>query len=550
LVVAADAIGRYRFVEPLQGACSSMTEASGSDTASIEIDPLVFARRWKILAVLCISLMVVIVGNTALNVALPTLASELNASISEQQWMVDAYGLVFAGLLLTAGTIGDRYGRKGALQFGLMVFLAGSLFAAFMDSAGAVIAGRTIMGFGAAFVMPATLSILTNVFPPNERGKAIAVWAGISGAGAAIGPVASGFLLEHFAWGSVFLVNVPIIALALGAGYVLLPKTRDPDPDRLDPIGALLSIAGLGALVYAIIEAPARGWGSTDSLVWFGIAAVLIAAFLMWELRNTAPMLNLRYFLDPRFGVAAGVITLVFFGMFGFFFLLTQYFQLVLGYGTLEAGVKQLPFAAVMIVTAPQSPRLAAKFGTNKVVAVGLVGMSAAMFLYTIARIDTSYWALLPVMMVMAGGMAMTIPSMTGSIMSAVPLGKAGVGSAMNDTTRELGGALGVAVLGSLVASRYDDRLGSALSLLPESLRDKAQESLAGALQAAGSVDGDAGARVSVIAREAYVSGMHLAAIIAGCVTLIAAGFVYRKLPGGNPHTGAADVTDYSRAST
>ena len=349
------------------------TSDIGSDTAVVAIDPLVFERRWKILAVLCTSLMVVIVGNTALNVALPTLARELRASTPAQQWMVDSYGLVFAGLLLTAGTIGDRYGRKGALQIGLLVFLAGSLSAAFMDSAGGVIAGRAVMGFGAAFVMPATLSILTNVFPPHERGKAIAIWAGISGGGAAIGPVASGFLLTHFSWGSVFLVNVPIIVVALVAGKVLLPTSRDPEPGALDPIGAVLSIAALGALVYAIIEAPHRGWASNTSLAWFAAAILLIAAFLMWELRNSAPMLDLRYFLDPRFGVAAGVITLVFFAMLGFFFLLTQYFQLVLGYGTLEAGVKQLPFAAVMMLLAPNSPRLAAKFGTNRVVAFGLV---------------------------------------------------------------------------------------------------------------------------------------------------------------------------------
>ncbi len=516
------------------------TSDTGSDTAVVAIDPLVFERRWKILAVLCTSLMVVIVGNTALNVALPTLARELRASTSAQQWMVDGYGLVFAGLLLTAGTIGDRYGRKGALQIGLLIFLAGSLSAAFMDSAGGVIAGRAVMGFGAAFVMPATLSILTNVFPPHERGKAIAIWAGISGGGAAIGPVASGFLLTHFSWGSVFLVNVPIIVGALVAGKVLLPTSRDPEPGALDPIGAVLSIAALGALVYAIIEAPHRGWASTTSLAWFAAAIVLIAAFLMWELRNTAPMLDLRYFLDPRFGVAAGVITLVFFAMFGFFFLLTQYFQLVLGYGTLEAGVKQLPFAAVMMVLAPNSPRLAAKFGANRVVAFGLVCVSCAMFLFTISRIDTSYWALLPVMMTMAGGMALVIPSMTGSIMSAVPLGKAGVGSAMNDTTRELGGALGVAVLGSLVASRYGTRLEPALGLLPDDLSDRASESLAGALQAAAGVDGETGAVVSRIAREAYVSGLHLSAIVAGCVVLLASGIVYRKLPAGNPHAQGA----------
>jgi EmrB/QacA subfamily drug resistance transporter len=522
----------------------STTQPPGSDTAQVVIDPEVFERRWKILAVLCTSLMVVIVGNTALNVALPTLARELNASISAQQWMVDAYGLVFAGLLLTAGTIGDRYGRKGTLQAGLTVFLSGSLFAAFSHSASAIIAGRAIMGLGAAFVMPATLSILTNVFPPHERGKAIAIWAGISGGGAAVGPVASGFLLEHFSWGSVFLVNVPIIVFALTAGYILLPKSRDPHPGALDPVGALLSIAGLGSLVYAIIEAPARGWASGTSLLWFGIAAVLIAAFLAWELRNTAPMLNLRYFLDPRFGVAAGVITLVFFGMFGFFFLLTQYFQLVLGYGTLEAGVKQLPFAAVMMLVAPNSPKFAARFGANVAVAVGLIGVSSSMFLFTIAHTNTPYIQIVLVVMMMAAGMAMCIPTMTGSIMSAVPLGKAGVGSAMNDTTRELGGALGVAVLGSLVASRYDARLSPALDLLPASLHAQAGESLAGALHTAADIGEPTGGQVAAIAREAFVSGMHLAAIIAGCVALLAAAIVYRKLPAGNPHaTGAATLT-------
>jgi EmrB/QacA subfamily drug resistance transporter len=508
------------------------------------IDPTVYVRRWKILTVLCASLMVVIVGNTSLNVALPTLARELHASISAQQWMVDGYGLVFAGLLLTAGTLGDRHGRKGALQFGLLVFLAGSLYAAFSGTATSIIAGRIVMGFGAAFVMPATLSILTNVFPPLERGKAIAIWAGISGAGAAIGPVASGFLLQHFSWGSVFLVNVPIIVVALVAGYILLPKSRDPHPERLDPLGAILSIAGLGGLVYAIIEAPHRGWASTESLMWFGASFVVIVAFLAWELHTPTPMLNLRFFLDPRFGVASAVITLVFFSMFGFFFLLTQYFQLVLGYDAFEAGLKQLPFAVVMMAIAPQSPKAAARFGTNRVVAVGLMGVSGGMFLFTISRIDTSYWAVLPVMATIAGGMALVIPSMTGSIMSAVPLGKAGVGSAMNDTTRELGGALGVAVLGSLVASRYNTKLSGALDLLPSALRAKASGSLAGALQAASGVGGSTGARVGTIAREAYVSGLHVAAIIGGSVSLIAAGVVYRKLPVGNPHSvGAAVVT-------
>ncbi len=264
---------------------------------------------------------------------------------------------------------------------------------------------------------------------------------------------------------------------------------------------------------------------------------MLIAVFLLWELRNTAPMLNLRYFLDPRFGVAAGVITLIFFSMFGFFFLLTQYFQLVLGYGTLEAGIKQLPFAAVMVICAPQAPRLAARFGVNRVVAAGLFGVAAAMGLFTFAGTDTSYIEIVPVVMVMAAGMSLAIPSMTGSIMSSVPLGKAGVGSAMNDTTRELGGALGVAVLGSLVAGRYDSQLASSLASLPESFRGRAAESLAGALQAAREVGGPAGGRVAQDARDAYVSGMHLAALVAASIATLAAVIVYRQLPATNLHT-------------
>src|SRR6478672_1066808 len=239
----------------------------GSDTAAVAIAPEIYARRWWILTVLCTSLMIVIIGNTALNVALPTLSRDLGASTSQLQWMVDAYSLVFAGFLFTGGSLGDRFGRKGALQVGLLIFMFGSLFAALGNASWAVIAGRSIMGFGAAFVMPATLSILTNVFPPHERARAIAIWAGIAAAGAAIGPVASGFLLRHFSWGSVFYLNVPIVIAALVAGRFILPTSRDPEESKLDPPGALLSILGLGALVYAIIEAPDHGWASAETLL-------------------------------------------------------------------------------------------------------------------------------------------------------------------------------------------------------------------------------------------------------------------------------------------
>src|SRR3954451_23621873 len=507
--------------------------AQGSDAAgaTADIPDDVYRRRWAILAVLCTSLMIIIIGNTALNVAIPTLSRDLDATTSQLQWMVDAYSLVFAGLLLTGGAIGDRYGAKGALQAGLLVFLDGSLYAAFADSAIAVIAGRTVMRVGAAFVMPATLSIITNVFPPHERTKAIAVWAGIAGAGAAIGPIASGFLLQHFWWGSVFLVNVPVIVIALIAGRILLPTSRDPEQGKLDPVGAALSIFGLGTLVYAIIEAPDHGWASAESAVAFGLAAVLIGLFFWWELRTPEPMLNLRYFLDRRFSVAAGGITLVFFAMFGVFFLLTQYFQLVLGYTALEAGVKQGPIALVIILVAPQTPRISSRVGSNRVVAGGLGLVALGMLLFSQMQIDTSYSVLLIPMLVLATGMSLTMAPLTASIMSAVPLGKAGVGSAMNDTTRELGGALGVAVLGSLVASKYTSSLGSALAGLPAEQQHLATSSLSGALQVAAGLPGDGGEALNRAARQAYLDGMSLAVVVGAVVSLVAAVVVYRLLP-------------------
>ena len=343
-----------------------------NDVAEHGIAPDVFERRWKILVVLCTSLLIVIIGNTSLNVAIPTLSKELNASNSQLQWMVDSYALVFAGLLFTAGTLGDRFGRTGALQSGLMLFLVGAVGAAFSDTAGQIIAYRAVMGVAAAFVMPSTLSILTNVFPAHERAKAISVWAGISGGGAAIGPIASGYLLEHFWWGSVFLVNVPVIAIALVLGARLVPTSKDAEEPPLDIPGALLSIVGLGALVYAIIEGPHVGWTSTRSLLTFLGAFAALGLFALRELTARYPMLDRRLFRDRRFSVASGGMTLTFFAMFGTFFLVAQYFQLVLGYSPLESGLFQLPMAVVMMALAPQAPRLVERFGVHRVVPVGL----------------------------------------------------------------------------------------------------------------------------------------------------------------------------------
>ena len=500
------------------------------------IAPDVFARRWKIHAVLCASLIIVIVGNTVLNVALPTLMRPtelggIGASNTDVQWFVDAYGLVFAGLLFTAAALGDRFGRRGALQGGLVVFALGSLIGVFADSATLVIVARAVMGIGAAFVMPSTLSILTNVFPGRERAKAIAIWAGISGAGAAIGPITSGLLLEHFWWGSVFLINLPIIAVALVAGYRLVPKSKDHEETPLDPVGALLSIVGLSALVYAIIEGPHHGWLSVESLLWFGGAAVALVTWGMWEWRNRHPMLELRLFQNRRFSVASGGITLVFFAMFGTFFMLTQYLQGVLDYSPLGAAVRLLPISAVMMAVAPQTPKLVGRFGANRVGAAGLLTLGASLVGIAFFGVDTSYLQLVVTMMVMAGGMALTMTPMTTQLMAAVPLNRAGMGSATNDTTRELGGALGVAVLGSLVTSQYAANVAGAVRDLPAAVRNAAEGSL-GAVQ--GLIDEGvipADSPILAVAKGAFVDGLTLAASVGAVVVLVAALAVWRYLP-------------------
>jgi EmrB/QacA subfamily drug resistance transporter len=489
-------------------------------------------RRWWTLLVLCLSLTMVIVGNTTLNVALPTLIVELRATNAELQWMVDAYGLVFAGLLLTCGALGDRFGRKGALSAGLVIFGAASFLAGLSDSAAEVIVFRAIMGVGAALVMPATLSILTNVFPPHERGRAIGAWAGVAAAGAAFGPIISGWLLGHFWWGSVFFVNMPVVVAALIGGALLVPTSRDPRQPRLDLVGAGLSIVGLCALLYAIIEGPSHGWASGESIVWFAAAALFLGVFAWWEMRVDEPMLDLRYFRNGSFSGGSLAISLAFFAMFGLFFLMTQYLQLVIGYSPLESGVRLLPMAVTIMITAPTSAHLAERFGARNVVTAGLAVVAIGLGLISQFQVDTSYAQLILSMMFCAVGMGLVSAPSTSSIMSALPLGKAGVGSAVNDTTRELGGALGVAVLGSLVASHYHSVLAPTVRALPGVARDAALSGLGRALQLAeGLPDRALAASVGSGARTAFVEAMQQASIIGTVVVAVAAVLVYRLLP-------------------
>jgi EmrB/QacA subfamily drug resistance transporter len=511
---------------------TTTTPAVATSDAATEDDA--DPRRWWILAVLCLSLLIVILGNTVLNVAIPTLIRVLGASDRQLQWMVDAYSLVFAGLLFTAGALGDRFGRKGALSMGLIVFGAGSLFAGVSGSSGGIIAGRAIMGLGAAFIMPSTLSILTNVFPPRERARAIGIWAGVAGAGGAIGPITSGFLLEHFWWGSIFFINIPVVLFALVVGYFLVPDSRDPEKAPLDFLGAALSVGAVASLVYGIIEAPQRGWLNSEILAVFGLAVLFGAVFAWWELRNRDPMLDLRYFRRRGFSGGSLAISMMFFGMFGMFFLLTQYLQLVKGWSALSTGVRTLPFAFTMMVAAPSSARIAERVGTKTTVVTGISIAAVGMLVMSRADVAAPYWYIVIALVILSGGMGLTMAPSTASIMSSLPLGKAGVGSAMNDTNRELGGALGVAVLGSLLASRYTHGLGSALRELPARAQEAARSSLGGAIGVAGPHSPLAG-----VARTSFTDAMRFSLTIGACVALLAAVLVGIILP---QHLGTSEA--------
>lgn len=496
-----------------------------------------YARRWQGLAVLGLSLLIIGLDNTILNVALPTLVRELGASGAQLQWMVDSYVLVFAGLLLSAGALGDRFGRKGALTFGLVLFGASSVLASRTNSPEQLIAVRALMGVGGAFIMPATLSIMTNMFPPEERARAIGVWAGFAGIGIPIGPVAGGFLLEHYHWSAIFLVNVPVVLIALVLGAILLPTSRDPNSPRVDIPGAVLSFSGVSILVWGLIEAPARGWGGTAVLVAFATATVLLTAFAVVEVRTRQPMLDMRFFRNPRFTAANISITLVFFAMFGSMFGMTQYLQFVLGYSPLGAGARMLPMAAGMMVAAPTSSRLVEQFGTKVVVASGLTTVAAALLLLTHIESGTGYGWFVGCMLLMSVGMGLTMAPSTEAVMGSIPRSRAGVGSAMNDTTRQVGGALGVAVLGSLMSSAYHGRMDGAVAGLPPAAAQAAHDSLGAALQVAAK-SGPAGAQLAEVARQSFLHAMAIGLRAGALVALAGAVVAILFLPAQGKDAG------------
>src|ERR1700733_6969886 len=490
-------------------------------------------RRRQILLVLCLSLLIVVIDNTILNTALPTLARVLHAGTSSLQWITDAYTLCFAALLIPAGALGDRYGRRISLLGGLTVFALGSTAAAFASGTGMLIAARVVMGLGATFVMPATLSILNAVFPPEERPQAIAAWSAVAGVGIVIGPTLGGLLLSNFWWGSVFLINIPLVALALAGVLLLVPETAEPGRGRLDFAGTLMIAGALFLIVDAIIEAPARGWTGWVTLAELAAGAAMLGLFTWWELHIPNPLIDLRVFAVRAFSAAAASVTVIFFALFGSLFVLTQYLQLVHGYSPLSAGVRALPFAIAMAAVSPVSTVLAGRLGSRVVIPAGIAAMGAGLLDLSTAGVHTSYPPLAIAVAIMGAGMGLVMAPASTTIMTTVPAHQAGAGSAVNDTIREVGGALGIAVGGSLAETVSRTKLGPALATapLPQPVSHLASSSVAAADAVGRHVGGTSGAQLTAAAHTAFTTAMATGMRVSAVVALPAAIGVAFALP-------------------
>jgi EmrB/QacA subfamily drug resistance transporter len=484
----------------------------------------IYQRRWWTLAILSVSLLIIIIDDTIINVAVPTLQRELGASASALQWIVDAYIVVFAGLLLTMGALGDRFGRKRLLQTGLLVFAGASVLGAYAGSTSQLIVARALMGVGGALIMPSTLSIITHVFPRGERVKAIGIWTGIASLGIPLGPIVGGWLLEHFWWGSAFLLNVPIAIAALVAGWILVPESRHPAPPRPDLPGLTLSVVALASLVYGIVEAPSSGWTSAAVIGSLGLAVLAGATFVLHQAGAREPMLDLRLFRNPRLGWGTVAMTLAGLAIGGLAFMLTQYLQFVQGYTPLQAGLRFLPIAVGFGIASPITQRLVPRIGTTRTVAAALGGGALLFASLSLVGPGTSYWLVGAALLLVGLGIGAALVPSTDAVMAAVPGENAGLGSAINDTGRQVGAALGIGILGALANSGYRSGIGGAVSSLSPDLAAAAERSVGAALEIAAGVGGPAGESLRRAADTAFMNGFGLA-MLAGAV-LLAAGAV------------------------
>jgi EmrB/QacA subfamily drug resistance transporter len=489
------------------------------------MNALSIRRRYAILATVCLAAFAINLDTTIVNVALPDIGRELMATTRQLQWIVDGYNLAFAALVLTAGSLGDRFGRRPALLIGLAGFAVTSGVGALAGSPEALIAVRFAMGAFAALIFPTTLSIITNTFPNrSERARAIGIWGAVTGLGVAIGPVTGGLLLERYQWPAVFVALVPVALIAMAATFALVPESSDPGNARLDLPGLLVSSAAIGLLVYTIIQGPERGWNAPATLAGFAVTALLVVAFIFIERRRPHPMIDVSLFRNPAFSAASGSVTVAFFGLFGFIFIVTQYFQFIRGYGALSTGARILPVAITIAVGSVVGVILAGRVGTRAVVVLGLISLGSSFAWISQSPIDMPYTTIVAQMVLMGLGLGLTTAPATESILSVLPPAKAGVGSAVNDATREAGGTLGVAVIGSIFTSLYADRLAStAFQGLPEPVTQASQDSVAAALTTVTRASDAVQAQLLDGLQSSFMHGFHAASVVAAAVCLVGA---------------------------
>lgn len=503
------------------------------------IDPTVYKRRWWILAAMCLALLGVMLANSSLNIALPKMSVDLGLTQLDFTWIVNVYTLVFASLLFIAGAFGDRYGRKLAMQIGMAIFVAGSLYAAMVaQTATELIISRIVMGFGGALVMPTTLSIINNAFPKGERARAVAIWSAVAGVGMMVGSIISGFLLEHFNWHALFYFSAIIAGVGLIVNHFLTSESRDEEESPVDWLGGVLSAVGIFGLVYGITEAPSAGVLEPLVLTSLIAGVVGIASFIFWELRAKSPMLDMKLFKNRAFWVSSLTLTLTFLAMSGVFFSMGLLIQLILGMSPLESSFAMLPVMLPMMLIGPMIPFVVKKLGARTTISGGLIITSVAFVAMSTWTAEMTYWHLLFVMWVMMIGISAAMTPGTNILMSAVPRNRSGMGSAMNDTTRELGGALGVAVLGAILSAAYASNIKDVASKLPAAAQEAVEGSLASAVAVADKM-GDAAGPLLHAAKEAWMSGLGTASLVAAAIIFVSGVIAFIALP---KHTKDSDT--------
>jgi len=498
------------------------------------VKPSGYETRWLALLFINFSLFIVALDSAVLNAAIPTMSRDLDATSADIQWIIDAYSLMFAALLLTTGALSDRYGRKRWLQIGVAMFGTGSVVASLANSVEMLIAARVFLGIAGALILPSTLSLVVSTFPKDERATAIGIWTATFGAAFALGPFIGGFLVEQFSWPAVFTLNIPIAIIALVGGYFFIAESHDPNAPRIDRPGVVLSTAGLFAMVYAIIRAGEVGSGDSVVLILSGVAVVLLVAFVLWEIHTEHPMMPMQFFLNPSFSVASVAISLSVFSLLGTILFISQFLQTVQGYAPAEAGIRSLPLAVTFIVVSGIAPLVASRLGIKYTVALGIIISAGGLYYSSIVyAVEAPYIEIAISLAIISGGLGLVMAPATDSIMESVPDSKAGIGSAMNDTTRGIGGAMGVAVLGTVLNEVYLDKVAVLQSQLSETAYEGVRDSVQGAhlVAADGGLSSEVATMILDVADNAFVAGITEAMFIGTFIMLGASLLVLFFLP-------------------